>query len=70
MQKAISLVLAGGTVAVRGGTYALTTNIPITRSGTSGAPITLTAYGTERVIIDGEALAYTPGAVGSTVPAA
>jgi hypothetical protein len=70
IQKAISLITAGGTVSVRGGTYALTSNIQITKSGTSSAPITLTAYGSERVIIDGEALGYTPGAVGSTIPAA
>ncbi|MEV6302283.1 right-handed parallel beta-helix repeat-containing protein [Actinoplanes sp. NPDC051861] len=70
IQKAISLVTAGGTVAVRGGTYALTTNIQITKSGTSGSPITLTNYGGEKVVIDGEALGYTPGAVGSTIPSA
>ncbi|GIE80779.1 hypothetical protein Aph02nite_67290 [Actinoplanes philippinensis] len=70
IQKAISLITPGGTIAVRGGTYALSSNIQITRSGTSSAPITLTAYGSERVIIDGEALGYTPGAVGSTIPAA
>ncbi|MEU8656466.1 right-handed parallel beta-helix repeat-containing protein [Actinoplanes philippinensis] len=70
IQKAISLITAGGTIAVRGGTYALSSNLQITKSGTSSAPITLTAYGSERVIIDGEALGYTPGAVGSTIPAA
>jgi hypothetical protein len=70
IQKAISLISAGGTISVRGGTYALASNIQITKSGTSSAPITLTAYGSERVIIDGEALGYTPGAVGSTIPAA
>jgi hypothetical protein len=70
IQKAISLISAGGTISVRGGTYALTSNIQITKSGTSSAPITLTAYASERVIIDGEALGYTPGAVGSTIPAA
>jgi hypothetical protein len=68
IQKAVSLVAAGGTIAVRGGTYALTTNIQITRSGTSSAPITLTAYNGEGVVVDGEALGYTPGAVGSTIP--
>ncbi|WP_433789154.1 right-handed parallel beta-helix repeat-containing protein [Actinoplanes sp. CA-252034] len=70
IQKAISLITAGGTISVRGGTYALSSNIQITKSGTSSAPITLTAYGSEKVIIDGEALGYTPGAVGSTIPAA
>ncbi|MFC7528547.1 right-handed parallel beta-helix repeat-containing protein [Actinoplanes sp. GCM10030250] len=68
IQKAISLISAGGTIAVRGGTYSLTTNIQITKSGASGSPITLTNYGTEKVVIDGEALGYTPGAVGSTIP--
>ncbi|KHD72310.1 right-handed parallel beta-helix repeat-containing protein [Actinoplanes utahensis] len=70
IQKAIGAVSAGGTVAVRGGTYALKTNIQITKSGTAAAPITLTRYGSEKVVIDGEALGYTPGAVGSTIPAA
>ncbi|HKT05977.1 MAG TPA: right-handed parallel beta-helix repeat-containing protein [Rugosimonospora sp.] len=70
IQQAVSAVAAGGTIAVRGGTYALTTNITISRSGTSSAPITLTSYGGEHVVIDAEALPYTPGAVGSTIPAA
>ncbi|SDT25290.1 right-handed parallel beta-helix repeat-containing protein [Actinoplanes derwentensis] len=69
IQKAITTAVAGDTIAVRGGTYGLAANIPITKSGTAAAPYTLTAYGTERVIIDGEALGYTPGAVGSTIPA-
>jgi len=70
IQKAVSLVTAGGTIAVRGGTYALSTNIQITKSGTSSAPIALTNYQSEKVIVDGEALPYTPGAVGSTIPSA
>ncbi|GAA0556342.1 right-handed parallel beta-helix repeat-containing protein [Paractinoplanes ferrugineus] len=70
VQKAVGLVKAGGTVAVRGGTYQLAGNIQITKSGTAAAPITLTNYGTEKVVLDGEALAYTPGAVGSTIPSA
>jgi Right handed beta helix region len=69
IQKAVGLVQAGGSVVVRGGTYALTGNVQITRSGTAAAPITLTAYAGEKVLIDGEALGYTPGAVGSTIPA-
>src|SRR3954465_3059681 len=60
IQKAVDLVAAGGTIAVRGGTYALTTNITIAKSGTSSAPITLTAYAGERPILDAEALPYTP----------
>jgi hypothetical protein len=69
IQKAITAVQAGGTIAVRGGTYALTTNIQITRNGTSSAPLTLTNYAGEKVVIDGEGLGFTPGAVGSTIPA-
>lgn len=68
IQQAISLVSAGGTIYVRGGTYTLSTNIQITKSGTSTAPITLTSYQSEQPIIDGENLAYTPGAVGSSIP--
>ena len=70
IQKAVSLITAGGTIAVRGGTYGLTTNITINKSGTSSAPITLTNYQGERVVVDAEALPYTPGAVGSTIPSA
>jgi hypothetical protein len=70
IQKAVGVVAAGDAISVRGGTYALTTNIQITKSGTAAAPITLAAYAGERVIIEGEALGYTPGAVGSTIPAA
>jgi hypothetical protein len=70
IQKAVGLVAAGGTIAVRGGTYALISNVTITKSGTAAAPITLTAYNGERAIIDAEALPYTPGAVGSTIPSA
>jgi hypothetical protein len=68
IHAAVTLVTAGSTIAVRGGTYALTTNIQITKSGSAGAPITLTNYLTERAIIDGEALPFTPGAVDSTIP--
>jgi len=70
IQKAVDLVAAGGTIAVRGGTYALTTTVTIAKSGTASAPITLTAYNGERPVLDAEALPYTPGAVGSTIPSA
>jgi len=68
IQKAVSLVAAGGTIAVRGGTFTLTSTITIAKSGTASAPITLTNYQAEHVVIDGEPLPYTPGAVGSTIP--
>src|SRR6185312_6456207 len=52
IQRAVDLVAAGGTIAVRGGTYALTTTVTIAKSGTASAPITLTAYNGERPVID------------------
>ena len=70
IQQAVSLVSAGGTIAVRAGTYSLATNITIAKSGTASAPITLTNYNGEHAVIDAEALPYTPGAVGSTIPSA
>jgi len=70
IQRAVDLAQAGTVISVRGGTYGLTTNLQITRSGTAGQPITLTRYGTERVIIDGEALPNTPAPVGGSIPRA
>jgi hypothetical protein len=68
IQRAVTLVQAGGTIGVRGGTYSPTTNIQITKSGTATAPITLTSYPGEKVILDGEALPNTPAPVGGSLP--
>ncbi|KAJ1529119.1 hypothetical protein HK096_009164 [Nowakowskiella sp. JEL0078] len=70
IQKAINTASAGDTIYIRAGTYSLTTNIQIVKSGTSASRITLTNYGSEKVIIDGESLPYTPGDVGSSIPSA
>jgi hypothetical protein len=70
IQKAVGVVAPGDVIVVRGGTYALSTNIQILTSGTAEAPITLAAQPGERVVIDGEALGYTPGEVGSSIPRA
>lgn len=70
IQKAIDLAQAGTTINVRGGTYAPTANLQLVKSGTAAQPITLTAYNGEHVVIDGENMPYTPGAVGSTIPSA
>jgi hypothetical protein len=70
IQKAVDKAAAGDVIAVRGGTYALTKNITIAKSGTSAAPVTLTNYGTERVIIDGENLPASHTAVGGSIPSA
>jgi hypothetical protein len=48
--------VAGDTIYLRGGTYALTTNLQITKSGTASAKYTLTNYQSEKVVIDGEGL--------------
>jgi propanediol dehydratase large subunit len=56
IQSAVNLATAGSTIYLRAGTYALTTNIQITKSGTASAPYVLSAYGTEKVILDGEAM--------------
>lgn len=68
IQKAVDKAVAGDTIYLRGGTYALTTNIQITKSGTASAKYTITNYQSEKVIIDGEGLPYTPAPVGGSIP--
>ncbi len=70
IQKAVDLAQPGTVIAIRGGTYPLTANIQILKSGTADNPITMTAYGNERVVIDGEPLPNTPAPVGGSVPRA
>jgi len=70
IQRAVNLVQPGGTIAIRGGTYALTTNIQIVKSGTAAAPITMASFEGERVIIDGEPLPNTPAPLGGSIPRA
>jgi hypothetical protein len=66
----VDLATAGTTIHVRGGTYAPSTNIKLNKDGAAGSPITLRNYGSERVVIDGENMPYTPGAVDSSIPRA
>ncbi|MET8076281.1 right-handed parallel beta-helix repeat-containing protein [Streptomyces sp. NPDC005303] len=70
IQRAVDLARPGDTIAVRGGTYALTDNITIATSGTASQPITLGAYQGERVVIDGEQLAASHTPVGGSIPRA
>ncbi|WP_328840765.1 right-handed parallel beta-helix repeat-containing protein [Streptomyces europaeiscabiei] len=70
IQRAVDLAQAGDSILVRGGTYAPTTNIQLLKSGTASQPIRLANYNGERVVIDGEGMPYTPGAVGSSIPRA
>jgi hypothetical protein len=68
IQRAVDLAQPGTTIQVRGGTYAPSTNLQLLKSGTASQPITLRNYSSERVVIDGENMPYTPGAVGSSIP--
>jgi hypothetical protein len=42
--SALGIVGAGGTIYVRGGTYTLDTTVGLSKDGSEGAPITLSAY--------------------------
>jgi hypothetical protein len=70
IQSAVDKAAAGDTIYLRAGTYALTTNIQIKKSGTASAPYTLSAYSTEKVVIDGEGLPYTPADLDASLPSA
>jgi propanediol dehydratase large subunit len=56
IQSAVNLATAGSTIYLRGGTYALSANVQFTKSGTPSAPYTVSAYGTEKIIIDGDSM--------------
>ncbi len=63
IQSAVNAATAGSTIYLRGGTYSPTTNIQITKSGSAGSPYVVSAYESEKVVIDGEALTgYVPSA--------
>ncbi|MGW4113291.1 right-handed parallel beta-helix repeat-containing protein [Actinosynnema sp. NPDC004786] len=70
IQRGVDLAQPGTTIHVRGGTYAPATNIQLLKNGTASLPITLRNYNNERVVIDGENMPHTPGAVGSSIPRA
>lgn len=67
IQVAVNKAAAGDTIYLRGGTHKPTTNIQITKSGTAAKPYTVTAYNSENVIIDGEALTGTPAALNAAL---
>lgn len=56
IQLAVDNATPGSTIFLRGGTYSPTTNIQISKSGTSSEPYILRAYEGESVVLDGEAL--------------
>lgn len=67
IQVAVNKAVAGDNIYLRAGTYAPTTNIQITKSGTSSKPYTISAYGSEKVTIDGENLPGTPAPLGGSL---
>ncbi|MFH9828470.1 right-handed parallel beta-helix repeat-containing protein [Streptomyces bobili] len=56
LSNAIRNATAGTVIQVRGGTYYPTATLQSTANGTASAPVTLTAYGSETVKIDGSGL--------------
>lgn len=56
LESAVRDAVAGTVIQVRGGTYSPTATLKSTASGTSSARITLQAYGSEKVRIDGSRL--------------
>ncbi|MEU9465492.1 right-handed parallel beta-helix repeat-containing protein [Streptomyces avermitilis] len=56
LQSAVANAAAGTVIQVRAGTYYPTATLKSTADGTSSAPITLQAYGSEKVRIDGSKL--------------
>ncbi|MFD8719704.1 chondroitinase-B domain-containing protein [Streptomyces sp. NPDC059629] len=56
LTSAIKNATAGEVIQVRGGTYYPTATLQSTVNGTSSSPVTLTAYGSETVKIDGSSL--------------
>ncbi|MFF7445214.1 MULTISPECIES: right-handed parallel beta-helix repeat-containing protein [unclassified Streptomyces] len=56
LQSAVKNAAAGTTIQLRAGTYYPTATLKSTANGTSSARITLTAYGNEKVRIDGSKL--------------
>jgi hypothetical protein len=57
LESAVANAAAGTTIQVRGGTYYPTSTLKSTANGTSSSRITLAAYGSETVKIDGSKLA-------------
>lgn len=56
LSNAIKNATAGTVIQVRAGTYYPTATLQSTANGTSSSPVTLTAYGSETVKIDGSSL--------------
>jgi len=67
IQSAVNKAVAGDTIYLRGGTYSPTSNIQITKSGSSTKPFTISAYNFEVPIVDGEVMPNTPAPLGGSI---
>ncbi|KAJ8110335.1 hypothetical protein OPT61_g6798 [Boeremia exigua] len=70
IQVAVNKAVAGDSILLRGGTYSITKNIQVKKSGTASSRITLAAYQAEVPVVDGEALTGTPAPLGGSIAAA
>jgi Right handed beta helix region/Protein of unknown function (DUF1565) len=68
LQRAVALATPGTTIRLRGGTYQFSSNVRISKDGTATQPYTITAFQSERVLLDGENLPNTPAPVGGSIP--
>ncbi|KAG8950486.1 hypothetical protein FRC04_007501 [Tulasnella sp. 424] len=67
IQKGVDTATAGTTIYIRAGTYSPSTNIKISKNGTSTARYTVKNYNGEKVIVDGENLTGTPADLGASL---
>lgn len=58
LPKAVAVAAAGDNIYLRGGTHAYASTITIAKSGASGAPIKVLAYGSEKPVLDFSAQPY------------
>lgn len=54
LDHAFSMLTAGDTLYMRGGTYAVNTTLKVSQSGTEYSPITISSYPGETAVLDGE----------------
>lgn len=68
IQDAVDAAAAGDTIYLRAGTFAPSSNIQVSSSGSSSAPIVIRPYEAEAVIVDGENMPGTPYGLDESLP--
>jgi hypothetical protein len=61
LSKAYSVVGAGDTIYLRGGTYPVASQITLSKSGEAGMPIEIFAYPGETPVLDGSTMSHSAG---------